>query len=246
MQQVLYDELELIEEVHWWLTTRRRIFLYFIRRAANDLMWPLVLDCGCGTGRLVKHLSAVARTVGVDMSRRGLHGSRNHEEMFVQAKVEELPFQANSFDIICALDVLEHLHDDAAAVKQMHSLLKPGGRLLLSVPAYRFLWNTQDELAEHKRRYSLSQLLSLLQSSHFVVEKATYFNTLLFPLMIAVRLVRNAQAAIMKVPLRSDFALPKPGLINALLRSIFCTELTLLKRVNFPFGGSILCIAKRR
>ena len=175
MEEELYEELQAIEDVHWWLVARRRIFLHFLGdlavRAASQ---PLVLDCGFGTGGLMKRLKAFSNPVGVDMMlRAALDCRRQGLDCVVQAKAQELPFKPGTFDIICAFDVLEHLDDDIAALNEWRELLKPEGHLLLSVPAYRYLWDSQDDLANHKRRYVLRELRSKLKESGLVIRKIT-------------------------------------------------------------------------
>jgi SAM-dependent methyltransferase len=169
------------------------------------------------------------------------------QECVVQAKAEELPFAVGTFDIICAFDVLEHLDNDLAALGQWRDLLKPEGHLLLSVPAYRFLWDSQDDLANHKRRYALRELRGKLADSQLVVRKITYFNTMLFPLVLVIRLLRKAQSMVVGETMnRSDFSLTRAGKVKDLLCEVFSSEIRLLSRLNFPFGGSIFCIAGRR
>jgi SAM-dependent methyltransferase len=248
MEEELYDELRSIEDVHWWLVARRRIFLHFLGRlAARVPREPLVLDCGFGTGGLLRRLDTFARPVGVDMKLRAVRDCRDQgHDCVVQAKAEELPFGIGTFDIICAFDVLEHLDDDLAALNQWRELLKPDGHLLISVPAYRFLWDSQDDLANHKRRYALRELRAKLTDCKLVVRKITYFNTMLFPLVLIIRLLRKAQSAVVGETMnKSDFSLTRAGKINDLLCEIFTSEIRLLSTLNFPFGGSIFCIAGR-
>lgn len=248
MQEELYDELRSIEEVHWWLTARRSLLLHFIRRVCRKFSaLPRVLDCGCGTGLLAKQLGEFARAVGVD-DWPHRHPSADGPEGrcdFLRARIEQLPFADGAFDVVCAFDVLEHLDDDRAALRRMHGLLGPGGYLLVSVPAYRFLWDEQDDMAGHRRRYRLGEIRGELRRAGFSVEKSTYFNTLLFPLVAAVRLARRLRWRAGTHASGSDFSLTPPGALNDLLRRVFMAELPLLERVNLPFGGSILCIARR-
>jgi SAM-dependent methyltransferase len=248
MEESLYEALRRIEDVHWWLVARREIFLHFLRKAAAEKgAEPLVLDCGFGTGGLIGRLRDFAEPVGVDMQSRAVTDCRNQwGASVVQARAEALPFRHGSFDIVCAFDVLEHLEDDMGALRQWFDLLKPGGHLFLSVPAYNYLWDAQDDLANHKRRYLLGQLRGRLRRSRFAVGKLTYFNTLLFPMVLGVRMLRKAQKVVRpRTMSASDFSLTRPGRVNDLLLQVFISELRLLDKINFPFGGSIFCIARR-
>lgn len=247
MQEELYDELRRIEDVHWWLTTRRSILLQFLTKIFRTfLSSPLVLDCGSATGTLAKHLHSKARLVGLDCSVKGVESSGDLKVgAFVQAKAEYLPFLPHTFDVVCAFDLLEHLDDDGEALRMMRQVLKPDGYLLVSVPAYRFLWGKLDDAAHHKRRYTRRDLRNKLTASRFVLEKATYFNSLLFPLVLFVRLCERATSRLRRRDAHSDFELAPPGFINNLLGKVFRLELPYLRHFNFPFGGSILCIARK-
>lgn len=248
MEEELYSELRSIEHVHWWLVARRRIFIHFLRKAAARFQdSPLLLDCGFGTGAMMSDVSEFATPVGADMSRRAAIDCANLGHRYVvQAMAELLPFQRSSFEIVCAFDVLEHLDDDLAALAQWHELLKPGGLLFVSVPAYQWLWDAQDELANHRRRYTLTTLREKLSLAKFNITKATYFNTTLFPMVFLVRIVKKIELLLAPQRVnRSDFSLTGPGHINNLLMRIFAREIAYLDRGSFPFGGSIFCVARR-
>jgi len=247
MQEELYDELRRIEDVHWWLTTRRSILLQFLTSIFRTFpSSPLVLDCGSATGTLAKHLRLKARLIGLDCSVKGVESSSDLKGgAFVQAKAEDLPFLPHTFDVVCAFDLLEHLDDDREVLRKMRQVLKPEGYLLVSVPAYRFLWGKLDDAAHHKRRYTRRDLRNKLRSSRFVLEKATYFNSLLFPLVLLVRLCERASSLLWRRDAYSDFELAPPGFVNNVLGKVFRLELPYLRHFNFPFGGSILCIARK-
>lgn len=247
MEDELYEELQSIEDVHWWLVGRRRIFIHFLSELASQTsVQPLVLDCGFGTGGLMSHLKSFSRPMGVDMKMRAVLDCRNQGQEVVQARAQELPFKPGTFDLVCAFDVLEHLDDDRGALGQWREILKPGGHLLISVPAYQYLWDSQDDLANHKRRYVLTDLRAKLTEAQLSVKRITYFNTLLFPMVLVIRLLRKAQAAVFgEQENKSDFSLTREGRINDILLKIFSSEIRLLKAFNFPFGGSIFCVAAR-
>ncbi len=158
------------------------------------------------------------------------------------APADALPFADAQYDLLTLLDVIEHIDDDRAALVESRRVLKPGGTVLIMVPAYTWMWGRQDEIAHHKRRYTRPRLVSLLADSGFEVLRATYFNTLLFPPIAAIRLARRVIGDDAET---SDFELSRPGPLNTLLARAFSFEARLLDRVRFPFGVSVLVIARR-
>jgi SAM-dependent methyltransferase len=188
-----------------------------------------------------------AGLVGIDVEREPLRFCRADRALPVcQADAERLPFASASFDLVAALDALEHLADDAAGLRELHRVCRPGGMLVASVPAFRALWGTVDELGHHQRRYGRGELLARVEAAGFEVLLDRYFNFWLFPGIAAVRLLarllprRHEPEAV-----RSDFDWAKTGPLAALLERVLSSEAHLLG-VRLPFGVSLLCIARRR
>jgi SAM-dependent methyltransferase len=152
-----------------------------------------------------------------------------------------LPFADGAFDLVTALDVIEHIDDDVAALGELRRVLRPGGRLLVAVPAFTFLWGRQDEVSHHRRRYTRATLARALAQAGFAVVRESYFNTLLFPPIAAVRLGRR----LLRRPGRrqSDFELG-PARLNGLLGAVFGAEAALVARTDLPFGVSLLALAR--
>ena len=245
MEQDFYREYYEAEGRHWWFLGRRRIFTAILDRYFSPTRSPAqVLDYGCGTGTMVEHLSRYGESQGVDMSedavrfchQRGLESVRRIEP-------DSLPFPEESFDLVTALDVIEHIDDDRRALRDLRRVLRPGGTLLVSVPAYRFLWGPQDEISHHKRRYVRKQLGELLVEAGFTLRRLSYFNTFLFPPIAAFRVLRPYRPGSRN--LRSDLSLTKPGRLNSVLAAVFAAESRLLERFDLPFGVSILGLATR-
>jgi SAM-dependent methyltransferase len=239
-----YAEYYEIEDKHWWFVGRRQIFLTML-----DKYLPLangqerrILDVGCGTGTMLGYLSRYGHAEGIDADEEAVRFC--HERGIDSVSLVDslpLPFGDNSFDLITILDVLEHLEDDRAMLCELRRVMRPGGALLLSVPAYHFLWGPQDEIAHHKRRYVAREIRERLQQSGLIPRKLSYFNTLLFPIIACVRVMRPYRPGSPK--LKSDFTMTKPGPINGLLGRLFALEAPLVKRADLPFGVSILGLA---
>jgi SAM-dependent methyltransferase len=231
-----------LERSHWWFRGRRRLLCRLLSRL--DLPpRARVLDVGCGTGANGRVLGAGDRVaIGVDASAMALAlGERLDHAARLRADGALLPFADGSFDLVCALDVLEHLDDDAAAVRELRRVLRPGGVLLVFVPALRLLWGLQDEISHHRRRYAPGQLRGLISGAGLRVERLTFFNTLLFAPILAARL---AMRVVPPRELRSENDLGGP-LLGALAGVIFSAETEFVCRANLPIGVSLACVARR-
>jgi SAM-dependent methyltransferase len=234
-----------LEDRHWWFLGRRTIFLRMLDRylPPETEGRRQALDVGCGTGTMIVHLARYGEVRGIDADEQAVEFCRRRGIQRVQrVDALPLPFPSESFDLVTTFDVLEHLEDDGAMLGEIHRVLRPGGTLLASVPAYRMLWGVQDEISNHHRRYRRGELGRRTLDAGFAIERLTYFNTLLFPPIAAIRLLRRW------LPLpepRSDFEMTKPGVGNTVLSRLFALEAPLLERIDLPFGVSILALARR-
>lgn len=240
MQDSYYKTFHEVESHHWWFVARREILL----AVAADWLKPgaSILDIGCGTGYFLEKARERYAAEGLDASplaveycrERGLAGVGPGSALDPQLVA------GRTFDGIFMLDVIEHLGDEGSALRNARALLAEGGKVFITVPAFMFLWTEHDELNHHKRRYTARQLEAVLQESGFALEKISYFNSRLFPLIAGVRLlkrllrIRNA---------KSEFDFRK-GWLNSLLRGIFSGERRRLKRGGYSIGVSILAIAR--
>jgi len=175
-----------------------------------------------------------------DASARALASAKSALEVREGALPDCVPFAPDSFDLVAMLDVLEHVDDDIGSLKAVAERLARGGRLLLTVPAYGFLWSRHDELHHHKRRYRKGDLLGVARAAGLQPEYVSYFNTLLFPLIAAKRLAGR----ILRESGKADDEMPPAGL-NRLLGAVFAIERHLLGRVTLPFGVSLVMVARR-
>jgi SAM-dependent methyltransferase len=247
MRADFYDEYFRIEDRHWWFVGRREILLRVLRErlggfdGARDL-----LDVGCGTGTMVGHLRRFGRAQGIDADPAAVEFS--HRRGVTEVKhvpPGPLPFEDGSFDVVTALDVLEHIPDDRAALADMVRVLRPGGTLMLTVPAYEFLWGPQDEISHHERRYVKRGLRARLRGAGVRIDRLTYFNTLLFPGIAAVRVLRPGRDGD-RGEARSDFEMTNAdGVANRVLSRVFAAEAPLVARRDLPFGVSLLALATK-
>ena len=188
------------------------------------------------------HLEKVGQTFGMDMSDEAISFSKEIFGGRVEkgALPDQVPYQEDFFDLITALDVIEHIDDDVGSISAIRALLVPGGKCIFTVPAYMFLWSAHDEMNQHKRRYTLPELNEKLVQAGFTVEKISYYNTLLFPAVFLVRMLNN----VLQREGASDTDMPGSAM-NYVLKKIFGIEKYLLRYFNLPFGVSVLAVVRK-
>ncbi len=237
-----YPILFTVEQSHWWHTGRRKIIAGFVEeicRRVTDRR-PRILDVGCGTGANLLMLSKYGDAEGVDISEDALAFCRDRGLDKVRLGAgEELPYDDATFDLVTALDVVEHMDNDLAGLKEMRRVLRPGGRVLLFVPTFMFLWGLQDDVSHHRRRYRLSQLRRVLEEAGFKIERTTYANITFFvPILIIRQLMRVTG---LKAESENNINV---SAFNGVLGKLFGAESWILRRMNLPFGVSGLCVAR--
>ena len=243
MEQHIYHRMREIEDAHWWFAGRRAI----VRQALMSLNLPRaanILDVGCGTGGNLGLLAQFGNAHGVELDdgAAALARERGIGQIKKGALPDAIPFAGKSFDLAVMLDVLEHIDDDEASLAALGRLLKPRGYLLITVPAFMFLWGPHDVEHHHKRRYVARRLRACLEGAGFEVEHLSYYNSLLFPAVAAVRVLERF------LPSRSSAAdLRMPGKVtNKLLRGILSSERHIVSRMRIPFGISLIAIARKK
>ena len=243
MQSHHYPILFQVEESHWWYVGRRRIIQALVEKICATLNTPnpSILDVGCGTGANLKMLAAYGKTQGVDISPQAVEFCRQRGLDSVKlGAAEQLPYENDSFDLVTSLDVVEHLDDDVAGLREMRRVLRPDGRVLLFVPAFMFLWGVQDDVSNHRRRYTLPGLLKAVEAAGFSVEWSSYANISFFPPVLLVRSVMR----LLGLRAASEYGINIPFL-NGPFSRLFAAERFILKRWGLPFGVSAVCIARR-
>lgn len=243
MEKYTYHILYQVEQSHWWFVGRRSLILDQIARYYEGQKSLILLDIGCGCGIFMKDLAPYGEVVGIDLSAEALRFCQQRGlAHLIRGDAEMLPFSQNTFDLLTANDLLEHVEDDRRSLHEFFALLKPGGRLFVFVPAYQFLWSLQDEISHHKRRYTKRQLTQLIASAGFIPEYITYANTFLFPVVLVGRQVLKILRHFRDFETENTL---HPRWSNALLMQIFCLERPILRRLSLPFGVSLLAVCRK-
>lgn len=191
MDEELYRLMYEVEDRHWWFRGRSAVVAALIERV-NLPRTPRVLDAGCGTGRNLQRYARLGPTQGIEPSSEAVRFCHQRGlENVHQATLERLPFDAQSFDLMIATDVLEHVDDDAVALRELRRVAAPNAALVLTVPAYRWLWSAEDDRLGHRRRYTRGQLQRAVEANGWRPRLATYFNLLLLPPIALARRFRR-------------------------------------------------------
>ncbi|MGE0131036.1 MAG: class I SAM-dependent methyltransferase [Blastocatellales bacterium] len=247
MKQQFAKQYANLEQWHWWFRGRQRILESFLRRELGRGRSTSIASVGCGPAEglqwLEQFIHPQGKIVGIDLE--PLHARRipPHIEYAI-GKLEAAPFAAASFDAVLALDVLEHLDNDAAGLSEAARMVKTGGLLLVTVPALPSLWGSQDVVSHHRRRYTKQTLCRAFHQAGLPLPRVSYFNTLLFPPVAGVRWTRRALGKVENA--RSDFDDTRPGLVNEFLASVFATERHIVPRLPLPIGVSLIATLIRR
>lgn len=242
------------EDRHAWFAGRTRAILKYLDAelgAAQPGQERLVLDIGGGAGNMAHHLAHYGRVVGIDTNGRPLAVAAQRGLEITQSTGDSLPFPDNSFDLIALLDTVEHIPDEFGVFDECRRVLKPGGKLIVTVPAFMWLWSYNDEINDHQRRYTAPELQEKLAVSGLRVKRLSYNNFFLFPMIAALRLLRPDKPKLDSPHLTQDEdiyqvemeAIPEPA--NTILHVVGWLEAELLARVQLPIGVSVICLAEK-
>ena len=245
MQRHTYAIMNRVEDKHWWFVGRRLILESFLRQIHSALIAEhsslKILDVGCGTGANLEMLAQFGKAEGVDVSDEALEFCRAKGLKAHKGLAEKLPFADESFHLVTALDVVEHLDDDVAGLKEMRRILKSNGRALIFVPAFMWLWGVQDDVSNHRIRYTKKQIVERLKEADFEIERATYANWTFFAPILAGRTLMK----ITGIKPESENNVNVSAL-NGIFGKLFGAERFWLKNFDFPFGVSIVIVAKKK
>ena len=246
-------QVVLEEDRHWWFATRTRAILTYLDMfvGTQGRETRRLLDVGCGAGNMAHHLRLYGRYMGVDINTKPLRVARERHLPVIEGSADALPVRAEAFDLVTLLDTVEHVPNEHGVFSEVHRVLKPGGKLLVTVPAFMFLWSKNDVLNRHQRRYRRLELVHKLNTHGFRVLRSSYNNFFIFPLAAAVIVARRGR-------LEPDLASPHfdeeayqvemeptPEPLNTLLHGVGRFEAGFLRRFNFPWGTGIIAIAAK-
>ena len=245
MELDFYTEYSQIEDTHWWFRGRREIFTRLL--APFTAGPPLrILDIGFGTGAMLTFLSRYGAVTGMDMSVDAIRFARTRcDRPMLLGDITRVPLADASIDLVTAFDIIEHVDDDGAALGELARICRPGGHMLITVPAFQFLWGNQDVISHHRRRYTLREVGERVRAAGFAPRRLSYFNALLFPVVAAVRVARRLRGEPVG-EIKSDFTMTKPGMMNDVLTRVFAAEGRMLTRWRLPVGVSVVCLAERQ
>lgn len=244
MNPVEYQRMFEAEEAQWWYVGMRALSFALLRpvlRKSRPAGWSL-LDAGCGTGSNLRHFATLGRTFGIDLSAQALAFCRTRGVTAARGSLLALPFPEGCFDCVTSFDVLYHrwVEDDRAAVAELARVLKPGGLLLVRVPALRMLWGAHDEAVHSRHRYTRGELRALVASAGMEELRTTYANTLLFPLLLLRRTLDRLSGR-----QGSDVGfLPAP--LEWAFRGLLAVEARLVGwGFSLPVGASLFALARK-
>ena len=244
MQQHTYAIMDEVEGSHWWFVGRRAILESFLKPICSSLVTRHsslnILDVGCGTGANIEMLSQYGEAEGVDVSEDALEFCRRKGLKVQKGLAETLPYADESFELTTALDVVEHLDDDIAGLKEMFRVTKRGGYSLIFVPAFMWLWGVQDDISNHRIRYTKKQIAERLEAAGYTVERATYANWTFFAPILAGRTIMKITG--IKPESENNITISS---LNGVFGKLFGAERLWLRNFNFPFGVSIVVVARK-
>jgi SAM-dependent methyltransferase len=237
----------LAEQSHFWFRGFRWFVRPLVARAVDGVAAPRLLDCGCGTGTNLAMLGRFGRVSGFDLSWRGLtFAAARGRRGIAQGSIGAMPFQDASVDVVTSFDVFQCLPPavESHAIAEMARVLKPGGRMVLTVAAFEFLRGEHSVLAEEVRRYTPAGLRRLVESAGFEIERLTCTSASLFPVLLVVRTLQRLASR--GAPAAGEWEIRVPvAPVNAALTAVVAVEAQILKAIHIPFGSSLLCLARK-
>jgi SAM-dependent methyltransferase len=239
------------EDNHWWFASRTRVINTLMRQVLPKTNGLYLLDIGCGAGNMMHHLSRYGKVKGIEIDPRPVKQARlRGYDVDQYDATQPLSFDDQSFDVATALDVIEHVDADMAVLQEAYRVLKPGGHIVVTVPAFMWLWSNNDEINDHKRRYNAGELKSKLQQVGFEIKRVSYNNFFVFPMAAPLIILRRghepelASHHLQEEEYQVEME-PASPVVNSILTVVGKIEAALIKLFSLPFGTSLIAVAQK-
>lgn len=244
----LLEKFNKIEKLHWWWEGRRKLISLLLEKEKPKR----ILDVGCGTGETLTYLKKLfpkSELNGVDLSDNAIKfsKSRGHKNIF-KANALRLPFKDNKFDVVLLLDVIEHIKNHQKVINEAKRVLNSKGKVIITSPGLSFIWSKFDENQGHQRRYTRHEILDLAQKADLEMDFISYFNFLLSPPIIGVRLLSNLKplAFLSSYDRSFNFDVAFKPITNNILKKVFVSEINFIRYIRFPIGISIAAVLSKK
>jgi 2-polyprenyl-3-methyl-5-hydroxy-6-metoxy-1,4-benzoquinol methylase len=249
LKREYYQEYQKLERTHWWFKARQEILQTIIENKIDNSGNLKILNVGASTGYSSIWLEKYGEVMSVEYDKECFEYVKSTLEIdIVNASIEDLPFEEDQFDLVCAFDVIEHVDNDQLGVEEMFRVCRPNGHVFVSVPAFNFMWSQHDDINHHKRRYTMKPLKKLFKNQ--TVVSKSYFNFFWFLPISIVRVISSFIFKMIgkKTDPKSDFNVKSgQSITDKILYSVFRFEKRLIKRgLKFPFGVSLFLLATKK
>jgi ubiquinone/menaquinone biosynthesis C-methylase UbiE len=248
MKAEYYQEYYHLERKNWWFLARREILRDQLKGLLRDRENLNILNVGAALGASTLMLQEFGNVTSLEYNKECCDFVKEKLGMdFINGSIIELPFEDSKFDLVCAFDVVEHVEDDALAIRELHRVCKPGGYTFTTVPTFKFMWSEHDEINEHVRRYTMKSYLALFKPVKASIYFKSYFNFWLFLPIASFRILSSFFKKSKEEKIKSDNAKINSAFISKALLSIFKSETYFLKRgINLPVGVSLMIISNKK
>jgi ubiquinone/menaquinone biosynthesis C-methylase UbiE len=240
MEEQHYQSMKELQE-SWWYEGRRDLYKIFVKKIKLNKN-PKILDIGCGTGDNIILLSKFGECYGIDFSNKAVKYCKEKglKKVYI-ADALDTKFKSNNFDLVTAFDVMEHIKNDKGFIREIKRILKPSGYAIISVPAFDFLWNENDKLSQHNKRYTKRSIKKLVDKDFDIVKISYWNSTIFFPVMLYCFYERFK-----KSKKRTNNLNKIPKFMDKILRYVIKIENILVEKANMPFGVSLFLIIRKK